>query len=180
MLGTAVLMAASMVVGQAEEPNVAYEQLKVLEGLIGEWEGAGLYDEDTLKWETKFAYSWVEGNKVIKGEVDSRYGAADEDTSKKEFSRERCVYFVWNAKDEQIDQYQIRLSRGRATVHVWERKEDGVFSVRPVWPLPDPERSGDTTATITRKTITMITTKRTNKDGEALKDVVVKFRKVER
>ena len=90
MLSTTLLLAASMVVGQAAQPDIKYEKLKVLEPIIGTWTASGTYEAGASKWEAIASYSWSASQMAIEGEAKVRTGKVNEDISEKQ-SRRRLV-----------------------------------------------------------------------------------------
>jgi len=100
MLSTSLLLAASMVVGQADaSPN--YEHLKAFDGLVGTWVYEGPLKEDVPDVATKdtpmavrITWEWTLNKAVVEGEYMIKF----KDLPKIEGKR----LFGWNAADNQI------------------------------------------------------------------------------
>ena len=170
MLSTAVLMAASMVAGQAEEPNVEYEKLKLLMPAMGDWGGVRELPSGGTG-ETMITFSFLPGNKIIRHDIRNRWAKPNEDIAKKEWYTRRHALFIWNPQKKPIEEHQFDVRSGRASVVRWTPKGDGVFALDLVSSTREGEKGGgDIKMTFSSDRWTMETTNRKDPDGNALDD----------
>ena len=166
MLTTSLLLAASIIVGQAEGTNVKYEKLKVLMPIIGTWQRTLPMNDKGQTWEVQKTYTWAANQKCIEGEVKFRMANTDQG-----WGTVMRQFFIWNQKTEQIEMYQINTWGGGAKVEQWIPKGNGVFTVDRISDTREKDKeTGDTTATITIEDMTTKTTNRKSADGETLED----------
>ena len=166
MLSTTLLLAASIVVGQADDTDIKYEKLKALMPIIGTWHRVLPVSAQGQRWETQHIYTWAANKKCIEGDV--RLRAANTDGAWGTVSRR---YFVWNLKTEQIEQYQINTWGGGVKVQAWIPRGSGVFTVDHITDTKKQDaETSDTTVTITFEDMTTVSTNRKSADGEKLED----------
>ena len=135
MLSTALLLAMSMVMGQAEKADqptqkvATNEHLKVLEPLIGtwlhkhpagiDWESVGVKTGDPLI--TRAVYSWVANGNGI------QLVRTEELPSGKLIFERRRELIAWNAETKQIVSFRIG-PRGRSAHCKWKQEgEDWIM-----------------------------------------------------
>ena len=139
MFSTAFLLAASMVIGQAEETPSAYEHLKPLEGFIGTWRHEGVLLEDSpgigpkgAKGIACISWKWIYGKNAIQWEWTFDFDGKKSGTT---------GLIMWDAAQEQMVGHGV--SYDGTNIHVTATFDRGmtceVFAV-----LPDGKRESST------------------------------------
>jgi hypothetical protein len=169
LTATAIVLACNVLFSQeqAQEENVEYEKLKVLEPIIGTWhaksQDAGMHREYHIK------YSWSDSKKIIEGEVTNRTSPADEDIAAQPFAIFARAFFVWNQQDERIERYLAFFRTGQVTVNEWIPKGNGVFAVKRL-SSTSPRGTAEIQVTISNDKYTHEATNVKDADGTAQDD----------
>ena len=112
MLTSALLITASLVLGQAEKPQSNFEHLKALDSVTGEWIGTVQTEDGSEPIEVLLSYEWVLNKNVQLGVLSIK-----RDDEKIEALR---VMRVWDAATKQIKVFVVSFegahSHGTATV----------------------------------------------------------------
>ena len=166
----------------SDNKNVEYEQLKVLEPLVGDWMGKGNNEEFGMVYEFKFNLRWSANKKMLIGEGQVR-ASADGNLEDKEFQPGWRNYFVWDHKDERIMDHGFSIGgpeEGVQQTTVWSVEKEGVYTIRQESSsAKDTRRPPESlTMVVSNDTATIITIGARNEKGERLPTQAMTMKKV--
>jgi hypothetical protein len=169
----------------AAQPNVEYEHLKVLDTLVGTWQGKGTDPESGVEFEFKFTVSWSPNKKLLMGDGMVRAALPGQgNLEEQEFGPGWRTFWVWNQQEQRLEDHSFNISgpeEGIQNLSVWTMEKDGVFSIRvesssAAGPLRRPE---SITLVVSGDAATIVTVGATNKQGERLPTEAIAMKRVE-
>jgi hypothetical protein len=167
------------------QPNVEYEHLKVLDSLVGTWQGKGTDPESGVEFEFKFTVSWSPNQKLLMGDGMVRAALPGQGKlEEQEFGPGWRNFWVWNQQEQRLEDHGFSISgpeEGIQNLSVWTLEKDGVFSIRvesssAAGPLRRPE---SITLVVSGDSATIVTVGATNQQGERLPTQAITMKRVE-
>lgn len=153
---------------EAKEENIHFEQLKVLEPIIGTW---------TFTWPglepAESTYAWSTGKKMVVARYRSQNAEPGKSLeSELGYADNSWAFCVWNAKEKCIELHTFMPFMGTCTVSKVTPKGNGEFEIVPVR-MSGNGGSYTMSWTITEKEILTRMFNRTDRQGQALEDIEI-------
>ncbi len=97
----------------ADEKNLEYEKLKVLEPMVGTYHGSGTNQETGEVWEVRVTIAWSDSKKMLMSEASARGAGAEADLPTKEWeTAQRREYYLWNSDEKHVEHIVVNPTRG--------------------------------------------------------------------
>jgi hypothetical protein len=156
----AMLVVTASTVGSASETaefrNREYEELRVLEPLIGSWRMV-FVDDDGVKREWVTTIAWSSTRKMIVGSGISRIVDSSPTADGPPWHQRGYAFYVWNSVDQRIELFNVGTAWGSVVVSEVKPQERGVITYSRIrgttetdWIRVDTVTSRTWTTTLTR------------------------------
>ncbi len=157
----AILVVTASTVGSGSQSaairNREYEELKVLEPLIGTWRMV-FVDDGGVKREWLTTIDWSSTRKMIVGSGISRIVATSPTANGHPWHQRGYAFYVWNSVDQRIELFNVGTTWGSVVVSEVKPQERGVIAysrirgtTEPDWIRVDTVTSRTWTTTLTRR-----------------------------
>lgn len=183
-ISTLFMMGALAVVSLAhgqeakEQENVQYEELKVLEPIIGTWGANWTNEQNGEQGEIQMTYSWSSSRKMIMCASRIRKAQPGADLATQDWvDGGPRYYYVWNVTSKCIEVYALYTGIGEAVVSKVEPKGDNKFEMTVIHAAADVSR-GDAILTIKEDEVVTKVINRKGDDGEKWKDLEMVHKRV--